>query len=88
MKRDQQPLPPEYISYRHFSIQSGDAGATARTAAANNAMGGVGASVTSTSTDVTAVTATITTTTVTNNKDMTHSGYVNNVITGATNLNV
>ncbi|XP_057336057.1 protein artichoke-like [Microplitis mediator] len=88
VKRDQQPLPPEYISYRHFSIQSGDAGATARTAAANNAMGGVGANVTSTSTDVTAVTATITTTTVTNNKDMTHSGYVNNVITGATNLNV
>lgn len=26
VKRDQQTLPPEYISYRHFSIQSGDAG--------------------------------------------------------------
>ncbi|XP_011301867.1 chaoptin [Fopius arisanus] len=26
VKRDQQTVPPEYISYRHFSIQSGDAG--------------------------------------------------------------
>lgn len=26
VKRDQ-PIPPEYLSYRHFSIQSGDAGA-------------------------------------------------------------
>ncbi|XP_016843747.1 protein artichoke isoform X2 [Nasonia vitripennis] len=29
-KRDQQAVPPEYISYRHFSIQSGEAGQTAR----------------------------------------------------------
>ncbi|KAL6262890.1 hypothetical protein P5V15_005679 [Pogonomyrmex californicus] len=28
VKRDQQPIPPEYISYRHFSIQSGEAGHT------------------------------------------------------------
>lgn len=28
VKREQQPLPPEYISYRHFSIQSGEAGHT------------------------------------------------------------
>lgn len=26
VKREQQPIPPEYISYRHFSIQSGEAG--------------------------------------------------------------
>lgn len=32
VKRDQQPVPPEYISYRHFSIQSGEAGHAARTA--------------------------------------------------------
>lgn len=30
VKREQQPIPPEYISYRHFSIQSGEAGHTAR----------------------------------------------------------
>lgn len=30
VKRDQQPIPPEYISYRHFSIQSGEAGHAAR----------------------------------------------------------
>lgn len=37
VKRDQQPIPPEYISYRHFSIQSGEAGHTtaARQTAAN-----------------------------------------------------
>ena len=35
VKRDMQPIPPEYISYRHFSIQSGEAGHTARVAAAN-----------------------------------------------------
>ncbi|XP_025160019.1 protein artichoke [Harpegnathos saltator] len=29
VKREQQPIPPEYISYRHFSIQSGEAGHTA-----------------------------------------------------------
>lgn len=29
VKREQQPLPPEYISYRHFSIQSGEAGSHA-----------------------------------------------------------
>ena len=29
-KRDQQAVPPEYISYRHFSIQSGEAGQTVR----------------------------------------------------------
>lgn len=29
VKRDQQPIPPEYLSYRHFSIQSGEAGAHA-----------------------------------------------------------
>ncbi|XP_029670334.1 protein artichoke-like [Formica exsecta] len=28
VKREQQPIPPEYISYRHFSIQSGEAGHT------------------------------------------------------------
>lgn len=28
VKREQQPMPPEYISYRHFSIQSGEAGHT------------------------------------------------------------
>ncbi|EZA55703.1 Slit-like protein 2 protein [Ooceraea biroi] len=28
IKREQQPIPPEYISYRHFSIQSGEAGHT------------------------------------------------------------
>ncbi|XP_034948193.1 protein artichoke-like [Chelonus insularis] len=33
VKRDQQPVPPEYISYRHFSIQSGEAGNAARAAA-------------------------------------------------------
>lgn len=27
VKRDQPALPPEYMSYRHFSIQSGEAGA-------------------------------------------------------------
>lgn len=27
VKRDQPSVPPEYISYRHFSIQSGEAGA-------------------------------------------------------------
>ncbi|XP_012282990.1 protein artichoke [Orussus abietinus] len=32
VKRDQQPVPPEYISYRHFSIQSGEAGHAARAA--------------------------------------------------------
>lgn len=35
VKRDadgEQPIPPEYISYRHFSIQSGEAGNAARTA--------------------------------------------------------
>lgn len=32
VKRDQQPIPPEYISYRHFSIQSGEAGHAARQA--------------------------------------------------------
>lgn len=25
IKRDQQAVPPEYLSYRHFSIQSGEA---------------------------------------------------------------
>ncbi|XP_020711743.2 protein artichoke-like isoform X2 [Athalia rosae] len=30
VKRDQQPIPPEYMSYRHFSIQSGEAGHAAR----------------------------------------------------------
>ena len=35
VKRDLQPIPPEYISYRHFSIQSGEAGHAARAAAAN-----------------------------------------------------
>lgn len=35
VKRDQQPIPPEYISYRHFSIQSGDGGGNA-TRANNN----------------------------------------------------
>ncbi|KYN39624.1 Chaoptin [Trachymyrmex septentrionalis] len=29
VKREQQPIPPEYISYRHFSIQSGETGHTA-----------------------------------------------------------
>lgn len=29
VKREQ-PIPPEYISYRHFSIQSGEAGHTVR----------------------------------------------------------
>ncbi|CAD6235648.1 GSCOCG00007949001-RA-CDS [Cotesia congregata] len=73
VKRDQQPVPPEYISYRHFSIQSGDA---ARAVTPGNV-----------TTDITAVTATITATSVTaTNKD--NSGYVNNVVTGATNLNV
>ncbi|KAK0161430.1 hypothetical protein PV327_009901 [Microctonus hyperodae] len=33
VKRDQQPIPPEYISYRHFSIQSGEAGNAARAVA-------------------------------------------------------
>lgn len=32
VKRDAQPIPPEYISYRHFSIQSGEAGQAARAA--------------------------------------------------------
>lgn len=27
VKRDVMPMPPEYISYRHFSIQSGETGA-------------------------------------------------------------
>lgn len=31
-KREQQAIPPEYISYRHFSIQSGEAGHAAKTA--------------------------------------------------------
>ncbi|XP_050448932.1 protein artichoke-like [Cataglyphis hispanica] len=31
VKREQQPIPPEYISYRHFSIQSGEAGHTRQT---------------------------------------------------------
>lgn len=34
-KREQQAgVPPEYISYRHFSIQSGEAGQAARQQAA------------------------------------------------------
>lgn len=32
VKREVQPIPPEYISYRHFSIQSGEAGNAARAA--------------------------------------------------------
>ncbi|XP_051160935.1 protein artichoke-like [Leptopilina boulardi] len=35
VKREMQPIPPEYISYRHFSIQSGEAGHTARVTATN-----------------------------------------------------
>ena len=34
VKRDAQPIPPEYISYRHFSIQSGEAGEAAAKVAA------------------------------------------------------
>ncbi|XP_033214501.1 protein artichoke-like [Belonocnema kinseyi] len=35
VKRNLQPIPPEYISYRHFSIQSGEAGHAARAVATN-----------------------------------------------------